>query len=494
MTATRPRADAPCVRNLVRGTTADALAALKSLGIEQIIADLENDRYAASSANSNKSHVKTWSLFHFEVFRGANPIPPVVPVTVCSLIGVASLFKAGGYRSYPNYQSAAKSVHVEAGHDWTQLLDHTARWVARSVLRGIGPARQSCPFRFEKLCALPQSPEPLTADGPHHPQVFAILASIFMLREIEASTALIGAWTVTHDPPELSWLLPSSKSDHLALGVRRTWPCVCGHAVVPCPYHMASKHLVWLATSGFANGADSPLFPTTNGKVPSKASVASTFEALGELCGQPTHTENGVRAFGAHSARVTGAQTFAAIGIEINKIRLMARHSGDTIMRYVSDAPLRSLRADLGLVDPSSTASLVPRAARSRTPPGLAAKLSGLEDMIKLLNETVSRHATELARAHIAAASSTAPTRYVQNTTSAAVHAVRANNDSQTVCGWSFGLTCRRSRLRRTSGNHTIIESLSGVAWQLICKNCLPEARAAAAAQERATSAICQSR
>ena len=98
-----------------------------------------------------------------------------------------------------------------------------------------------------------------------------------------------------------------------------------------------------------------------------------------------------------------------------------------------SDAPLRSLRADLGLVDPSGSASLVPRAAQSRTPPGLAAKLSGLEDMIKLLNETVSRHATELARAHIAAASSTAPTRYVQNTTSAAVHAVRANNDSQTV-------------------------------------------------------------
>ena len=105
----RPRADAPRVRNLVRGTTADALAARKSLGIEQIIDDLDSDRYAASSASSNKSHVKTWSLFHFEVFRGVNPIPPVFPITVRSLIGVASLFKAGGYRSYPNYQSAART-------------------------------------------------------------------------------------------------------------------------------------------------------------------------------------------------------------------------------------------------------------------------------------------------------------------------------------------------------------------------------------------------
>ena len=158
------------------------MAALKSLGIDQVIDDLDNDWDAASSANSNKSHVETWSLFHFEVFRGVDPIPPVVPITVSSLIGVAPLFKAGGYRSYPSYQSAAKSVHIETGHNWTQLLDHTARWVTRSVLRGIGPARQSCPFRFERLCSLPQSPKPLAADGPHHPQAFAILASIFMLK------------------------------------------------------------------------------------------------------------------------------------------------------------------------------------------------------------------------------------------------------------------------------------------------------------------------
>ena len=64
----RPRADASCVRNLIRGTTEDAIAALQSLGIDEIIENLNSDRYAASSASSNKSHVRTWSLFHFEVF------------------------------------------------------------------------------------------------------------------------------------------------------------------------------------------------------------------------------------------------------------------------------------------------------------------------------------------------------------------------------------------------------------------------------------------
>ena len=141
---------------------------------------------------------------------------------------------------------------------------------------------------------------------------------------------------------------------------------MCGHAIIPCPYHMAIRHVVWLATSGFANDADAPLFPSAAGKVPSKASVVLTFEALGVKCGQPILTETGVRAFGGHTARVTGAQTFAALGLEINKVRLMARHSGETIMRYVADAPLRSLRTDLGLDDPSGSAALVAKASPSR--------------------------------------------------------------------------------------------------------------------------------
>ena len=107
-------------------------------------------------------------------------------------------------------------------------------------------------------------------------------------------------------------------------------------------------------------------------------------------------------------------------------------------MRYLADAPLRSLRADLGLVDPSSHASIVAKAAPSRVPLGLIAKLAGLEDTLNRLTDTVSRHATELARAQIAAASTTAPTRYIQNTTPAAVHAIRANNEAQTVCGKSL--------------------------------------------------------
>ena len=76
------------------------------------------------------------------------------------LQAVGALFKSGGYRSFANYLSAAKAMHIEAGHEWTQLLAHTATWVTRSVLCGIGPSRQSCSFLFVRLCGLDRLPDP----------------------------------------------------------------------------------------------------------------------------------------------------------------------------------------------------------------------------------------------------------------------------------------------------------------------------------------------
>ena len=183
--------------------------------------------------------------------------------------------------------------------------------------------------------------------GPCNPVVFALMATIFLLREVEASTARVSAWTFDDDVQELTWLLPGSKTDHKALGVRRTWPCICGLQAVPCPFHLAKQHLQWLTDSSHSSAPDAPLFPNGRGGMASKASVVATFEAIGRLIGQMLFSDEGLRLFGGHTPRGTGAQLFAALGIDINKIRILARHSGDMIMRYVADAPWRSLRSDL---------------------------------------------------------------------------------------------------------------------------------------------------
>ena len=477
------RADAPVVRNLRRGITADALAALRDAGVTALVDDLLKDRYAQSAEASNASLLKTWAHFHAEAFRrspnDATCSEPMLPLTVRSLVIIGALFKAGGYRSYPNYVSIIKSAHIEEGHDWSHLLQHTSAWVTRSVLRGIGPARQSCSFAFDKLILLPRSAAPLTEKGPHNPIHMALLASIFLLREVEASTATVSAWTLSTDKKEVTWKLPASKSDHMALGVSRSWPCLCGLHTIPCPYHLALEHLAWLTGSEFSSDPESPLFPSVDGSMASKATVVVTFEQIGLLCGQPLISDTGLRLFGGHTPRVTGSQLLAAIGIEINKIRLMARHSGDAINRYVQDAPLRSLRADLGL--PSTGMTAQPASSGSSAAAAATLKrVALLEATVAKLDSSLREHAQALAdpRSEVVL-----PQLFIQNAVTKTVHLTRPTNDSRGVCGWTFKGDTARAR-RKDAAKRTFWElpDIVGIPGHLLCERCLPTEHAAALA------------
>ena len=89
-----------------------------------------------------------------------------------------------------------------------------------------------------------------------------------------------------------------------------------------------------------------------------KEAMVRTFEVIGEKLGQLLTSTAGLRLFGGHSPRVTGAQLFAAMGVEVTKIRIVARHSGDAILRYVAEAPLKSFKSNLGWnFDGSSSSS-----------------------------------------------------------------------------------------------------------------------------------------
>ena len=102
----------------------------------------------------------------------------------------------------------------------------------------------------------------------------------------------------------------------------------------------------------------------------------------------------GLRLFGGHTARITGAQVLAAIGLEINKIRLLAIHSGDTILRYVSEAPLKSLKSDLGLGPPVAAPTFSSLGSSSNAP--LLQRITGLEVVVARLEATVVAHAAAM--------------------------------------------------------------------------------------------------
>lgn len=153
----------------------------------------------------------------------------------------------------------------------------------------------------------------------------------------------------------------------------------------------------WLKGSGrFESAATTPLFPTTAGTHASNTTVVSTFEALGESMKQPLHEASGLRVFGGQSARATGAQVLAAAGIEVNKVRILARDFGEAVLRYVADAPLKSLRAGLGLgsladgrlPDPSSS-HLQPGGASAQ----MRAWIQKLEASLHLLEDIIQTQA-----------------------------------------------------------------------------------------------------
>ena len=139
-----------------------AIASLRQEGAEALVADLRRDKVAKSSRATVCSLWRTWQYFHAEAFGDTVDVLPITPET---LVMIGAIFKRGDYRSFPNYATVVKNAHVEANYPWDQLLEHTRAWVTRSVLRGIGPCRQSCSFIYSKLLKLPQCPAPLTMGG-----------------------------------------------------------------------------------------------------------------------------------------------------------------------------------------------------------------------------------------------------------------------------------------------------------------------------------------
>ena len=427
------------------------------------------------------SHLATWTLFHTRVYgpvHGSNwsPVLPLIPEQV---IAVASLFKAGGYRSFANYWSSIKSKHLDEGFTWTENLTHVGRWTTRSVLRGIGPARQSQAISLDLVMRLPLLYEPLVPLGPTHPREAFLLSSMFLMREVELSATCVKHLTLNDDEPAVAWRLSASKTDPQAHGVTRSWGRLCEHSALPCPYHIA-KHVLNSAMQ-FADfhrlddheRRNLPLFHDGTGCPPTKAKVVSTFEALATKCDIPLLSADGLNQFGGHSARVTGARALASHGVEVAKIRILARHSGEAIMRYVADAPLAAIRTDLGM----SKAKTSSRSISDATSKKLQAQL---DKLVEKVNEQEQQ-----MRALAIAARSNPSIVYVQNLSTLAIHGLRAGDSTSTPCGWSVG----PKKVKR--GAVKFLHSLKGECWETMCEWCLiPEREAARAVEQIAIDSI----
>ena len=293
---------------------------------EGAIAEIQELKAAKGTLEARHARVRWWTTR-----CAARKLAPG-PITTEKLRLAAALLRRGGYRSAPAYLYAVKRASVTPGHSWTDGLQVELSDAVRATTRGLGPAAQAEPFDMNMVAKLAEDDArtDVGGDGPEHPRDAVLVASWWLLREIELSTATVGQTSFSgpcgQEAPRASAtiLLPVSKSDPTALGRRRALGCSCPSPACPVA---ALRRLV----SGRASTA--PLLATRSGAPCEKAAVSGAFRAVAKACGHPN--PEGVT---AHSGRSTGAQTFARAGVPTGRIAAFGRWDSKAVFRYIRDA------------------------------------------------------------------------------------------------------------------------------------------------------------
>ena len=141
-------------------------------------------------------------------------------------------------------------------------------------------------------------------------------------------------------------------------------------------------------------------------------------------------------------------------------------------MRYVADAPFRSLRYDLGLT-PQGTPIMPFASTSSASHAALQARVHTLESVLQRLEASVAEQAREMASMAVEAVSDAAPS-YVRHTVTATVHRVRPTDDSRTICGICLSGPTFRARRRDCSRSFLPLDSLEHIPGLMMCERCLP--------------------
>ena len=349
------RNDAPLIVPYSRGCKRKALLAAGDEDAKEQALKIARARvFANSSVGSRISTLKTWEEYHLTWFGHDTP---AFPLSVEKIEAVTAMVIAGEYRSLENYMSRAKDRHLELGFQWDSVLGRAASCANKAGRRGRGPAHQSAELPVIEAYQMASGVQweqqvhydkVLGDNVPYNFGNFGVVASFFLLREIEVSLLLAKNVTINSEKELVTILLAASKTDPTALSCSRTWGCTCGDdSKKPCPYHCARRQRQWLVEQ-FADHAgqlpsDLPFFPTKGGAGVDKAEVVKCVEHVATLIGLPIKLTDGKNAYGAHTFRVSGARLMAKKRVDIRVIMLLARWESEVVMRYVRETPLEGL-------------------------------------------------------------------------------------------------------------------------------------------------------
>ena len=315
-----------------------------------------------------------------------------------------------------------------------------------------------------------------------------------MVRELERACARTTHVTVIEgDDLLVVWIVPTSKTDTMGLGIKLQWGCLCNTGVecVPCPVHLMKDHLAYLRGRFGDTAQDMPLFPDALGRVCSKQSIVDSICQLAVDAGLPVSDALGRPLFGGHSMRISGARWLASFGVEIRKIQVLARWDSDVVLHYIKTAPMASITGDCRyLLQRGGPATAVAAACAGAfaSPPVLGASSEHSAQAVsakvrKEIDELVARvRAVEEACAAEGSAVALLQKDFkdlqhvvldpvVINERSGVAHAALASFGCaarRSKCGWNFSDTAH-TRLPRIPADQPV---------SLICERCFPGLRA----------------
>ena len=248
------------------------------------------------------------------------------PVTTKSLKTLSAIMWKAGYKSSDMYLAEAKQMHVEHGHEWTQLLDFVYKKCKTGAARNRGPRKKApeVPLKVreaKRKAILPCNVQVL------FPKELFLFAMVWLLRSIELVEIKIQEVVFNKEKRtvELHWL--KDKTDQAAMGKMRVLACRCTSkpCMPECPYFV-SEDLVRKVTSRFTVAEYICYAKRKPSKRPTRSQIVNSW------CTAYSQKVSG------HSGRRSGALNYIRIGWSIPQVTYLGRWKSTLVYEYAQEA------------------------------------------------------------------------------------------------------------------------------------------------------------
>ena len=279
---------------------------------------VEKDYYANSSRGARESRRNTIN----KLLRAATLGFPLDPHT---LKVIAGCLKEAGYKSTHIYLAEAKIMHVEMGHNWSELLNRHFKLCLAAAKRGLGPAKKAPEVPEETWASMGLLPMTNLENTkvPLAPQLFACGVH-WMLREIEIADLTTKDVTLDSETRTVFLNLKVSKTDQAARSVKRALQCLCdGACDIRCPFAVME---VLVHTALLRGTKDGHLAYTSDKSTATKAELVDSWSEIFKL---PVT---------GHSTRRSGALQYIRKGWAVSQVAFLGRWKSNLILQYAQEA------------------------------------------------------------------------------------------------------------------------------------------------------------